>query len=213
MPYIYIGRKTTHVGKTLWQLLGNLKDYGVGRLIIRGSQQRYEEPCFLRIARVFPQFHEPEDEPRKVAVWAENVFRGNRYPDLVQIMRVTRKHDFQLVPKEDEDRLYELAKVKRKTPNVVPNKRCVPPLLKELLLREAVAESKKIEEPELKLNLRKSKNNDAREDPTLPATEGLGTPPAEAACLYTNIDTYFQARQAGTTHPKFPYNRSGKLNG
>lgn len=58
MPYIYIGRKTTHVGKTLWQLLGNLKDYGVGRLIIRGSQQRYEEPCFLRIARVFPQFHE-----------------------------------------------------------------------------------------------------------------------------------------------------------
>lgn len=78
----------------------------------------------------FIVFFQPEDEPRKVAVWAENVFRGNRYPDLVQIMLVTRKHDFQLVPKEDEDRLYELAKVKKKKPNVVPNKGCVPPLLK-----------------------------------------------------------------------------------
>lgn len=48
----YIGRTTDFRGKSLWEIIGNLRDYGVGRLIIRNMFQRYEEPCYMRILKV-----------------------------------------------------------------------------------------------------------------------------------------------------------------
>lgn len=50
----YIGRKTDFKGNTLWEIVGDLKDYGVGRLVIRNMFQRYPEPCYLRILKVQP---------------------------------------------------------------------------------------------------------------------------------------------------------------
>lgn len=48
----YIGRKTDFRGNTLWEIVGNLPDWGVGRMVIRNMFQRYPEPCYLRILKV-----------------------------------------------------------------------------------------------------------------------------------------------------------------
>lgn len=49
----YVGKKSPYTGKTLWEIIGNLKDFGVGRIILRNSQvNRHKEPCFLKILEV-----------------------------------------------------------------------------------------------------------------------------------------------------------------
>lgn len=48
----FIGRTTDFKGKTLWEIVGNLKGFGVGRVIIRNMFQRYEEPCFFKVLKV-----------------------------------------------------------------------------------------------------------------------------------------------------------------
>lgn len=48
----YVGRKTDFKGKTLWEIVGDLKDYGVGRMVVRNMFQRYPEPCYMRILNV-----------------------------------------------------------------------------------------------------------------------------------------------------------------
>lgn len=55
----YIGRTTDFKGKTLWEIVGNLKDFGVGRIVIRNMFQRYKEPCFMKIVKVEAQ---PDDQ-------------------------------------------------------------------------------------------------------------------------------------------------------
>lgn len=54
MPIKLIGRTNNFCGKTLWEILGNLKDFGVGRLVIRNVFQRYPEPTFMKIVKVEP---------------------------------------------------------------------------------------------------------------------------------------------------------------
>lgn len=62
----YVGKKTPFVGKTLWEILGNLKDFGVGRIIVRNAYlTRYKEPCFMRILEVNAQ---PNEVPPKIKV-------------------------------------------------------------------------------------------------------------------------------------------------
>lgn len=48
----FIGRTTDFKGKTLWEIVGNLKGFGLGRVIIRNMFQRYEEPCFFKVLKV-----------------------------------------------------------------------------------------------------------------------------------------------------------------
>lgn len=60
--YKYIGRTNWQCGKTLWEIIGNLKDYGVGRLVTRGTWQHYEQPSFLKIIKAEPYSLAEEDE-------------------------------------------------------------------------------------------------------------------------------------------------------
>lgn len=48
----YFGRTTDFRGKTLWELVGSLKNFGVGRVVARSMFERYPEPCFYRILKV-----------------------------------------------------------------------------------------------------------------------------------------------------------------
>lgn len=48
----YVGRTTNFQGKTLWEIVGRLKNFGVGRIIVRSAFQRYPEPSFLKIVKV-----------------------------------------------------------------------------------------------------------------------------------------------------------------
>lgn len=47
-----IGRKTDFKGKTLWEIVGNLKNFGVGRVVVRNMFERYPEKSFMRILKV-----------------------------------------------------------------------------------------------------------------------------------------------------------------
>jgi len=52
MPIKLIGRTTDFKGKPLWEILGNLKNHGVGRIVIRNRFQRYPEPSYMKILKV-----------------------------------------------------------------------------------------------------------------------------------------------------------------
>ncbi|KAK9696195.1 Mitochondrial 28S ribosomal protein S34 [Popillia japonica] len=70
MPYKYIGRTHSFKGKTLWEIVGSLKNFGVGRLVVRNTlTERYPEPSYYRILKVetLPQPKEQSvDNLRKV---------------------------------------------------------------------------------------------------------------------------------------------------
>lgn len=51
----YIGKPSKHVGKTIFELLCNLKNFGIGRMVIRSHFLNYKEPSYYIIKRVEPQ--------------------------------------------------------------------------------------------------------------------------------------------------------------
>lgn len=54
----YVGKKTKYVGKTLWEILGNLKDFGVGRIIVRNTYaNNFKEPCYMKVLEVTTRPH------------------------------------------------------------------------------------------------------------------------------------------------------------
>lgn len=61
MPYKYIGKSTYYKGKSIWEIVGNLKNFGVGRVLVRSRLEHYSEPSFFRIKSVEP--HENPDNP------------------------------------------------------------------------------------------------------------------------------------------------------
>lgn len=53
MPKIIpVGPSTNFLGKTLWEILGNLKNFGVGRIVKQNIFERYPEPTYYRILKV-----------------------------------------------------------------------------------------------------------------------------------------------------------------
>ncbi|XP_054735030.1 uncharacterized protein LOC129242428 [Anastrepha obliqua] len=97
-----------HKGKPLWELLENLPDYGVGRLIIRGSfQQKEDEPSYMRILEVDMAAKAPDKRKKnkiRVPVKVQRIFRGIKYPRPVNICSTSYLYDFKLVPKDEEEK-------------------------------------------------------------------------------------------------------------
>lgn len=62
----YIAPTTHLVGKTIWEIVGNLKDYGIGRIIVRNDHlKKYDTPCYFRIQEIQThQFLPPVQKPR-----------------------------------------------------------------------------------------------------------------------------------------------------
>lgn len=52
MPYEIYGKTSLQHGKTLWEIIGNLKNNGVGRVVVRNQFKRYPEPSWYRILKV-----------------------------------------------------------------------------------------------------------------------------------------------------------------
>ncbi|KAH9637153.1 hypothetical protein HF086_016175 [Spodoptera exigua] len=103
----YVGRTTDFKGKTLWEIVGSLKNLGVGRIIVRSVFERYPEPSFMKIVKVETC---PDEERRRVRIWVEKTFRGRKMPNLTEIYRTSYKPDYKLIPKNEEAKL--LASVK-----------------------------------------------------------------------------------------------------
>ncbi|XP_076627182.1 mitochondrial ribosomal protein S34 [Colletes latitarsis] len=150
MPVKYIGRTTTFKGKPLWEILGNLKNYGIGRIIVRSQHERYPEPSYIKILKVatLPHVNDNPHYPRKIVALVERTFRGKTADKPVQIESVSYKADYVLVPKDQEERyLNASSKLPEK---ILPRTTNFPPLLKELLIRQAKQKGEPLtEEPKL----------------------------------------------------------------
>lgn len=152
MPIKYIGRTTDFKGKPLWEILGNLKNFGVGRLVVRNRFQRYPEPCYMKILKVAAMHSYEQDSylKRKVRVLVEKVFRGQKYQKPVQMDSVTYKDDYILIPK-DQEHLY-LDNTKVPEMKILPRTTDLPPLFSQMIIRQMQAKGVAID-TEPKLNL------------------------------------------------------------
>lgn len=116
----------------------------------------------------------------------ERTFRGKKYPKPVQIDSASPKADYVLIPKDEEYRFLNDVQPELK---IMPTTAEFPPLLKELLLREAKKENK-TDIPKLPLiyNLKGVKNYRPAEEgetPTVEVTMDLGTPASPQ--LYADV--------------------------
>lgn len=190
MPIKYIGRRTDFKGKTLWEILGNLKNFGVGRIVVRNRFQRYSEPCYIKILKVaaLPQPTEPNMN-RKVIVLVENVFRGEKSPTLETMEGSTYKTDYILIPKDEEKKYTDFTATVTK--KIVPKTMNFPPLLEKLIMRQQKAAGLSIDKkPMLNIDynltgFKRYRIAEEGEKPTVDFTMGLGTPASPS--LYANI--------------------------
>ena len=91
MPYVYVGLEPIHHGRKLLKLLGNLKNFGRGRIVYRCDEQTHPEPSFYRILLAQPEMDEKFEQGRVVV---ERVHRGVRYTKPVNLSGKLRKFLF-----------------------------------------------------------------------------------------------------------------------
>ncbi|XP_034831338.1 uncharacterized protein mRpS34 [Maniola hyperantus] len=183
----YVGRTTNFKGKTLWEIVGSLKNYGVGRLIVRSVFERYPEPSFMKIVKVETC---PHEERRRVRVWVEKTFRGRTLPKLTEIYRTSYKPDYKLISKDEEAQLLQSTDHKR-TEVILPNTVEMPPLMRKFIVKDH--EKKGLEVMKdfvLPISYHHSPNRVQRiakgdEKPTVQFTMGLGKPASPS--LYEGV--------------------------
>ncbi|KAL5292015.1 MRPS34 family protein [Megaselia abdita] len=166
-----IGRKTDFRGKTLWEIVGNLKNFGVGRVVVRNMFERYPEKSFMRILKVEAV---PNEEIRKVKVTVEKTFRGVTSQKPVVIFSSSYKADFKLIPKDEEAEYCKVSNTKKQV--ILSPEMDLPPLLREFVIDET-----KQTNPRMKVHFKENLNKLSRlakegEKPNLEVPIGLGTP-------------------------------------
>jgi hypothetical protein len=59
-PVKYFGKPTYQQGKLIWDILGNLRNFGIGRFLVRSPELLHypNEMCFYRVASVSPAMDE-----------------------------------------------------------------------------------------------------------------------------------------------------------
>ncbi|CAG9793815.1 unnamed protein product [Diatraea saccharalis] len=185
----YVGRTTDFKGKTLWEIVGNLKNLGVGRIIVRSVFERYPEPSFMKIVKVETC---PDEERRRVRVWVEKTFRGRKLPGLTEIYRTSYKPDYKLIPKHEESKLLTSVTNEHYFPEVIlPNTIEMPPLMKKFIIKDH--EKKGLELMKnlvMPLSYNNSPNRVQRiakpgEQPTVEFTMSLGKPASPS--LYEGV--------------------------
>lgn len=151
----YYGKKTNFVGKTLFEILANLRDFGLNRMLLK-QEELLKNPgsrCYYIVKKVEPIM---DDKLLEGAIYAERVFKGARVPGLVFVDEESWHSDWQLVPKHEEDRyrvpddmLVEHGHPS--TVNVLPRWMEVPPLM-DIFLRRHIAARKGITVTPVKLD-------------------------------------------------------------
>ncbi|CAB3251454.1 unnamed protein product [Arctia plantaginis] len=185
----YVGRTTDFKGKTLWEIVGCLKNLGVGRIIVRSVFERYPETSFMKIVKVETC---PDEERRRVRVWVEKTFRGKKLPNITEIYRTSYKPDYKLIPKNEEAKLLATVDKVHDYSNVVlPKIIEMPPLMKKFITKDH--EKKGLEimtDFTMPIRYNRSPNRVKRiakgdEKPTVQFSMGLGTPASPS--LYEGI--------------------------
>lgn len=117
-------------------------------------------------------------------VLVEKVFRGQKFPTLVQMDGATYKPDYVLIPKDQEAKYINETKVPEL--RLMPRTTDFPPLLKKIL------EKQEKDTPDLKLKIvystlgiKSYRVAEENETPTVEIKVGLGNPVSPS--LYNNI--------------------------
>lgn len=136
---IYIGRTSKHHGKRVYEILSNLKNFGIGRILAsKTTLDRYPEALsYCVVKKVAPQM---DDDLAFGRIWVEEVFRGKKFPQLRELE--THHPDYKLIPRDEEAEFlkgYENPPVYGEDPTdvqVLPKYFKVPPLMAEFLNRK-----------------------------------------------------------------------------
>lgn len=155
MPTIhYYGKKTNFVGKTLFEILANLRNFGVNRMLLK-QEELLKNPgqrCYYVVKKVEPVL---DKDLQQGAIYAEKVYRGAKVPELVFVDEESWHTDWQLVPRDEEDsyRVPDDKLLKHGEPEtvrVLPRWMEVPPLMDIFLRRHYKARG--ISSPEVKMD-------------------------------------------------------------
>ena len=101
---IYHGQTSLYKGRSLFHLLGRLKNCGVGRVVYRTSEHYDFDPTefgpsFYRVLLAQPEMDKSGLEGRVVA---QRVFKGRSLEAPVLLTETAHKPDFRLVPVDEE---------------------------------------------------------------------------------------------------------------
>lgn len=126
-------------------------------------------------------------------MYVEKVFRGKRYPDC-WLTRASYKSDYRLIPKDEEAAFCKLAEEKQRpeSEKIFPRTMAFPPLMRELILREARANGEEIKgEPQMEVKYSTGVNSHVRvakdgETPNVELHNDLGVPASPS--LYKGIN-------------------------
>ncbi|KAH7639844.1 hypothetical protein HUG17_3877 [Dermatophagoides farinae] len=130
---IYIGRPSEHLGRTAFQILANLKNFGIGRMLTRHEFDKFPEPSFHIVKRV-QTYMDPE--LKFGTLWCETVIRGKRLPG-IRPLTITYRPDFRLIPKDEEKEFigdYPITNL-GDNKNILPRYYQLPPLMREWMNR------------------------------------------------------------------------------
>lgn len=130
---IYIGRPSEHLGRTAFQILANLKNFGIGRMLTRHEFDKFPEPSFHIVKRV-QTYMDPE--LKFGTLWCETVIRGKRLPG-IRPLTITYRPDFRLIPKDEEKEFigdYPITNL-GDNKNVLPRYYQLAPLMREWMNR------------------------------------------------------------------------------
>lgn len=147
MPIRYVGRQSHFHGKSIFEIARNLKNFGEGRYVYRVSfTKRYKEPSFYKLTSVVPDMNAKGYCFGTAS--GEKVFRGKNMGNCV--IDSGMKHDWRLIPKDEEHIWLEAAKNCEVQPNIiVQDKRRLPPLMEKIFIEEMLADGLKLDESEI----------------------------------------------------------------
>ncbi|GFS33947.1 uncharacterized protein TNIN_390641 [Trichonephila inaurata madagascariensis] len=144
-----IGKKSPYTGKLLFEILNNLKNYGLGRVIMRNSFKKFPETSFYIVRKVVPMRETIGPGPDELVygnVWVDEVFRGRKLEGLRLLQSDTYLPDFYLVPREEEDQYLNYQS--KDVIKILPKYDSVPPVIAEIIKKK---DSSLKEEPKMEV--------------------------------------------------------------
>lgn len=130
----YYGKKTNFIGKTLFEILGNLRNFGVNRMLIKQEEllRNPGKKCYYIVKKVEPVM---DKDLQEGAIYAERVFCNQKIAEEVFVEEESWHTDWQLIAKDDEN-LHRLKpdEMVHDTKDLPPKRMQLPPLM-EIFLR------------------------------------------------------------------------------
>jgi small subunit ribosomal protein S34 len=153
MPTIhYYGKKTKFVGKTLFEILANLRNFGLNRMLIKQEELLLYpgKPSYYIVKKVEPVM---DDKLQEGAIYAERIFKGSRMPGLVFVDDITWHTDWQLIPKHEESKYRVENPPEFKPAQMLQDSFEVPPLMDAFLKRHLKNRGQPVPQERIRIQL------------------------------------------------------------